>query len=128
MKIGDKNLNEFETVIVSLAPVFKLIKKTAQSFLVEVRVQAKPLSKKEFCKINSLTHCLIVGVNAPAVEGKANAKILEVLSKTLGIAKNKIEIDKGEKSKIKKVLIQFDLKNQKDSDEICLKLTSILKD
>ena len=44
-------------------------------------------------------------IAAPPVEGKANKELISFLSKTLGIRKSGITIDRGETSKIKIVTI-----------------------
>ena len=40
------------------------------------------------------------------IEGKANAELIKYLSKILDIAKSNITIDKGQTSRIKKILIE----------------------
>jgi uncharacterized protein (TIGR00251 family) len=49
---------------------------------------------------------LKIKIQAPPVDGKANEEIVRFLSKKLEISKSKIEILKGDKSKLKKVLIE----------------------
>ena len=50
--------------------------------------------------------CLTVYLNAPAVEGKANRALIKFLSKGIGVAKSKVSIVKGEKSRKKLVVIE----------------------
>ncbi|MBS1723022.1 MAG: DUF167 domain-containing protein [Armatimonadetes bacterium] len=47
-----------------------------------------------------------VYVTAPPVEGEANAAVIEVLAKSLGIAKSKLSIVRGEASRNKLVSIE----------------------
>lgn len=49
---------------------------------------------------------LKVKIKAPPVDGKANKAIIEFFSELLNVAKNKIEILKGDKSKHKRVLVR----------------------
>jgi len=121
-------LNEFEKILIRWSSIFKIIKKSDHSLLIEIKVQAKPNSKKVNCQVNQSADCLIISVDAPPVDGKANKRIVEILSDYLGVSKKNIEIEKGDKSKIKKVLTLFEAKNEKDLENYRLKLTSILKD
>lgn len=54
---------------------------------------------------------LTVGVNAPPIGGAANARLVEILSKWLGTAKNNIEIVKGHTSRYKTLEIATDADN-----------------
>lgn len=49
---------------------------------------------------------LKVSVTAPPVDGEANAAVIEVLSKTLGIARRQIEIVSGQASRRKTVRLE----------------------
>jgi uncharacterized protein len=49
---------------------------------------------------------LIIRLNAPAVEGKANDALIRFLSKRLGIAKSRITIIQGERNRNKLVSVQ----------------------
>ena len=42
---------------------------------------------------------LLVRLNAPPVEGAANAELIELLAKTLGVAKRAVTIVSGERSR-----------------------------
>jgi uncharacterized protein len=46
-----------------------------------------------------------VYLNSPPVDGKANSECIELFSKKLKIAKGRIDIDKGEKGKKKRIAI-----------------------
>ena len=45
-------------------------------------------------------------LNSPPVDGRANAECVGLFSKSLGIAKSRIKIEKGEKGKRKRIIIQ----------------------
>ena len=49
---------------------------------------------------------LVIRLNAPAVEGKANDALIKFLSKRLGISKSRISIIRGEKSRNKLVSVE----------------------
>lgn len=55
--------------------------------------------------IGPYNNSLKVKIHAPPVDGKANEEIQKFLSKILEIPKNRIQILKGDKSKMKSVLI-----------------------
>lgn len=52
---------------------------------------------------------LKVKIKAPPVEGAANAEVIKFFSDLLGISKSKIEILRGETSRKKDLLIDYDL-------------------
>jgi len=47
----------------------------------------------------------VVRVHAPAAEGAANRECVELLAKTLKAAKSAVQIVKGEKSRVKRVVV-----------------------
>jgi uncharacterized protein len=47
----------------------------------------------------------VISVSAPAIEGKANARVIEFLSEVINISKNSIEIIKGHASPYKTIEI-----------------------
>lgn len=49
---------------------------------------------------------LKVRLTAPPVDGAANQALVKLLAKTLGVAKGRVVITAGEKSREKKVLVQ----------------------
>jgi len=69
-----------------------------------IKVKVKTNAKVE--KIVEKEDLLEISVKEQPIEGKANKKIIELLSKHFKIPKNKIEIKKGLKSKIKIVEIK----------------------
>ena len=48
---------------------------------------------------------LKIKIHAPPVDGKANEEIQNFLSSVFGVAKNRVQILKGDKSKTKSILI-----------------------
>mgnify|MGYP003660882424 CR=1 FL=1 len=66
----------------------------------KITVQAKTNSKKEGVEKTS-EDIYIVRVNTPPIEGKANDRIIALLSKYFKIPKSKIWLIRGEKSKNK---------------------------
>jgi uncharacterized protein (TIGR00251 family) len=69
-----------------------------------IKIKVKTNAKIE--KIVENDDFLEISVKEPPIEGKANKRIIELLSKHFKIPKNKIEIKKGLKSKIKFVEIK----------------------
>ncbi len=65
--------------------------------LVEVRVT--PNARR--AKVVQEGDGLHVWVDAPAVEGKANRRLVEILAKHFGVRKSKIRIVRGEKGRRK---------------------------
>jgi hypothetical protein len=73
------------------------------SVVLSCRVQ--PNSSKE--GIGEIKNdALIIRLNAPAVEGKANDALIRFLSKHLGIAKSRISIIQGERNRNKLVSLE----------------------
>lgn len=65
-----------------------------------IEVKVKTSSRKEFVnKVSENTY--EVSVNVPPIEGKANSRVIEMLSEYFNIPKSKIILKRGEKSKIK---------------------------
>jgi len=71
-----------------------------------LKVKVKPRSKKESVKEISETE-LEVRVSAPPERGKANSRLIEILSKHFGVPKSKIRIVKGETSREKLVEVEL---------------------
>lgn len=67
------------------------------------QVKVSPNSKKS--KVEEIAGVLMVKVNAPAKEGKANKKLVEILSKHFSKPKSSIRIVKGLTSKNKVIEI-----------------------
>ncbi len=47
-----------------------------------------------------------VYLNSPPVEGKANEECIKLFAKSLGVPKSTISIDKGEKGRRKRILVE----------------------
>jgi uncharacterized protein len=79
------------------------VNQKGDSTVLSCRVQ--PNSSKE--GIGEIKNdALVIRLNAPAVEGKANDALIKFLSKRLGIAKSRISIIRGEKNRNKLVSVQ----------------------
>jgi uncharacterized protein (TIGR00251 family) len=66
----------------------------------KMTVTVKPNSKQESVEeLPDKTY--IVKANAPATDGKANKRVVELLAKFLGRPKTSIQLIKGHKAKIK---------------------------
>ncbi len=73
---------------------------------IEIKVRLHPNAKKNaFTGIWNNTH-LKIDINAPAVDGKANAALINFLAKFFHIRKSAIEILSGETSREKRLFIQ----------------------
>jgi uncharacterized protein (TIGR00251 family) len=79
------------------------IQPTSDGVVLRVRVQPRS-SKSGITGV--VGECLKVSVNAPAAEGAANRACREVLAKTFGIAKGRVEIVSGSKSREKRILLR----------------------
>ena len=72
--------------------------------IIEVRV--KPNSKKGPQIQAGIDVSLLVYVREPAVDGKANKAVIQLLADYYKVSKNKIEFISGQKSKYKRFLIK----------------------
>ncbi|WP_461831724.1 DUF167 domain-containing protein [Aquifex sp.] len=71
-----------------------------------IKVKVKPKSKKE--EIRKLSEEEYeVKVKEPPEKGKANERVIELLSRFFGVPKNKLKIVRGETSRLK--FIEVDL-------------------
>lgn len=66
----------------------------------KIQVQVKLKSKKEGVELLE-DGSYVVRCNEPPVDGKANKKIIKLLSKFLGVPKSHIELLHGQTSKMK---------------------------
>jgi hypothetical protein len=69
-----------------------------------VIIKIKPGAKRETITILD-DGSLAVAVNAPPIEGRANCRLIALLSKALHIPKSSIALIRGEKSRIKVVAV-----------------------
>ncbi len=67
-------------------------------------ITVSPKSSKQEIRVSE-DGSIRVYLNAPPVEGKANAACVELFAKTLRMAKSKISIEKGEKGRKKRIQI-----------------------
>lgn len=66
----------------------------------KISVLAKPNSKKESVEVQA-DGSIVVRVNAPPTEGKANERVIELLAKHFGRPKSAIQLISGPRSKKK---------------------------
>jgi uncharacterized protein YggU (UPF0235/DUF167 family) len=100
---------------------------TASSLCFECDVFAKPGSKKESLVV-SAEGSLVVKTHSRPIDGEANNAIVEMVAKYFGIAKSKIIIIRGDKSKNKRIKLLVEITANKDENFYIEKTTSILKD
>jgi uncharacterized protein (TIGR00251 family) len=67
-------------------------------------VNAKPKSAKEGLEVGS-DGGVVVRVNAPPVDGKANARILHVIAAAIGVSVSEVSIARGETARAKELVI-----------------------
>ena len=79
------------------------IQPTSDGVILRVRVQPRS-SRSGITGVAG--ECLKVSVNAPAAEGAANRACREVLAKAFGIAKGRVEIVSGKKSREKRIALK----------------------
>jgi len=79
------------------------IKESGEDSLFSVRVQPKASADKI---LGEHAGALKVSVTAAPEKGKANAALIALLSKALGVPKSSIEIVRGETSRIKTLRIR----------------------
>jgi uncharacterized protein len=65
---------------------------------------------------------LLVRLSAPPVEGKANEALIDLLAKTLGIAKRRVTLDRGSHGRLK--LIEIEGMNDVDLRTLLENVTS----
>jgi len=70
----------------------------------KINIKVIPNSKENSLKTQN--DQIIVKINAPAVDGKANKELIKFLSEYYKVKKSKIKIIKGEKSRYKIISIE----------------------
>ena len=55
--------------------------------------------------VGSSDDALKVRISSPPVDGAANAELVKLLAKTLGVAKSNVEITSGQTSRIKQIRV-----------------------
>ena len=79
------------------------IKELSEGLLISINVQPRS-SKTEIIGMHQ--NSLKIKLTSPPVEGAANSLLIKFISKKLGIAKSKIVLKSGEKSRQKKLIIK----------------------
>ena len=103
---------------------FKTVESSSSGFIIEFDVRAKPGAKAEKNFI-SIEGELVIQTRAKPVEGEANEAICEVVGRIFGVAKSKVEIIRGEKSKLKRIKILVEITANKNIEYFQKKFTSI---
>ncbi|HET6226267.1 MAG TPA: DUF167 domain-containing protein [Bacteroidia bacterium] len=75
--------------------------------MIRIAVQVKPNASKDEIQMDESGNLLIKIKEVPA-DGAANAYLLKFLSKAWEIPKSSIELEKGETSRFKKLLLHMD--------------------
>ena len=70
-----------------------------------MRIRVKVIPNAKRVSVEKKNDILIVRVDAPPVKGKANKRLVEILSEYLGVKKSRIRIVAGEHSREKIVEI-----------------------
>ncbi|GAB4012102.1 MAG: hypothetical protein Fur0010_07610 [Bdellovibrio sp.] len=107
--MAESSLSQY---IAQHCPFAKIESESESQMIVSCRIHAKPGSKKE--RIQKNGDELIVAVNARPVEGEANQRIVQLLSKFFSIAKRQVEIDFGDRGKQKRILMCFFFSKDRD--------------
>ncbi len=79
-----------------------MVSKPTDSCILKVRVQPKA-SQNQVLGYDEGT--LRLRVTAPPIDGKANASVIALLAKTLGVSKSKLQIVHGQSSRNKMVAV-----------------------
>lgn len=88
----------------------------------------KLVPNSSFSKIVGYTDDYVrIKISAPPIENKANKELIEFCSKFFGVNKSKLKIVSGDKSKLKKILIQ-DSSFEVISQKLMFVLNSLQKD
>jgi len=58
---------------------------------------------------------LVVRVNAPPIEGRANRAVVELVARLLGVGRSRVAIESGEKSRDKKLVVEGLSQSEVDS-------------
>jgi uncharacterized protein YggU (UPF0235/DUF167 family) len=67
-----------------------------------MKIQVKVKTRSKIEKVKLISEGLyVVSVNTPPIEGRANERVLELLAEHFDVAKSKVSLLKGQKSKIK---------------------------
>ncbi|MBI2487763.1 MAG: YggU family protein [Deltaproteobacteria bacterium] len=88
------------------------LKEEESAITVEIQVQPRS-SRDEICGFQNGR--VKVKVTAPPEGGKANEKLREIIGKAFGVAKSKVEIVRGETSRLKTIKIHGVSRDEYDS-------------
>ena len=77
----------------------------SQLYPMKLRIQVKPNSRQEGVAVNP-DGSLLVRVNAPPVEGQANARVIELLAEHLHVPRRNLRIVAGGRGRTKLVEVE----------------------
>ena len=83
--------------------MFSYLHETEEGVILRVKVQPRA-SRDEVVGVKG--DALKVRITAPPFEGAANARLLTVLAKKLGIPRGRLELRTGSTSRLKSIIIQ----------------------
>ncbi|EQC47487.1 DUF167 domain-containing protein [Bacteriovorax sp. Seq25_V] len=106
-------INELCEFLQTIGIETKLYRETDDGGVLSISVWAKPGSKVEKCSLGETGEIVLYFREKP-IEGKANKAIAKSLGKILGVGAKNVEIDQGEKSRHKKILLYFAFTNDKN--------------
>jgi hypothetical protein len=92
--------------------------------IIEFEVYAKPGARVEKQFI-SPEGALVIQTRAKPVEGEANASIIEHVGELFGVAKSKVEIIRGDKTRNKRIKLLVEITANKDENFFKEKFTSL---
>lgn len=72
---------------------------------IAIAIRAKPNSKQSGV-ISVGEECVEVQIAAPPIDGEANAELIRFLSDVLEVRKTFVSVDRGNKSRVKSVLLE----------------------
>uniref|UniRef100_A0A8D8PTU3 UPF0235 protein C15orf40 homolog n=1 Tax=Cacopsylla melanoneura TaxID=428564 RepID=A0A8D8PTU3_9HEMI len=118
-KAGGKSKKSTTTTITDkTSPISESPISLDKSGNIIIKIQAKPGAKQNAIT-NIMTEAVGVQINAPPVDGEANTELVKYMSKLLGLRKSDVTLDKGSKSRQKKICID---KNACSLDDVQRKL------
>ncbi|KAH7410376.1 hypothetical protein DE146DRAFT_352451 [Phaeosphaeria sp. MPI-PUGE-AT-0046c] len=95
----------------SLRPLLRLLQPpspSCSSNLVQISLMVRPSTHSSRQGITAVTSSHVaLNVSAPAIDGRANAAVAEVLARALEVAKSDVRVVKGEKGKEKVVEVEM---------------------
>lgn len=110
----------------SLTSQGKVIQSSERQLLIELTIVAKTGQKSQGLEINS-TGLVVVRVGPRPIKGQANQAIIELLGELLGLSGQSLELRKGEHSKNKIIIIDYQFNSHKGPDHYLEKLQNAFR-